>query len=290
MTRIQLLAVVLAGLSVVIGCSRKENEWRAQHVTTITGFDVPECALYEPDSGTVYVSNIESKPDEYWTDDARGYVAIVGDDNRLTAKRCVQSKPAFILNSPKGMCLLGDYLYFADNTRLIRCPAAGGDSEVLASGFKKANDLATDGESIWLSDTAAGKVFCVSPNGEMREIEAPASINGLTFFGEAMFGVSWDLHEVYELDPSGKNPPEAFGLAGHFKNLDGIEVLDDGTFIVSDFMGDAVYTISPDRTRVKKLIEIPTPADIGLNRKDGLLYVPQFMENKLSVYRILTDE
>jgi hypothetical protein len=115
---------------------------------------------------------------------------------------------------------------------------------------------------------------------------APAGINGLTFFGNKMFGVSWKLHEVYELDPSGKKAPVAFGLADHFTNLDSIEVLDDGTFVVSDFMGDAVYTISPDRSRVDKLIAVPSPADIGLNRKDGLLYVPQFMKDRLSVYRL----
>jgi hypothetical protein len=63
-------------------------------------------------------------------------------------------------------------------------------------------------------------------------------------------------------------------------------VLDDGTFVVSDFMGNKVCTVSPDRSSVSTLIEIPSPADIGLNRKDGLLYVPQFMKGKLSVYRI----
>ena len=101
-----------------------------------------------------------------------------------------------------------------------------------------------------------------------------------------MFGVSWDLHEVYELDPSGKAAPVAFGLASHFKNLDGIEVLCDGTFVVSDFMGDTVCIITPDRTTVHPLIKTPSPADMGLNRKAGLLYVPQFMKDKLSVYQL----
>jgi len=268
------------------GCGHTRHQWRAEHVSTISGFSVPECALYAPDTERIYVSNIESEPDEYWTDDAKGYISVLGNDHRITTERWVKSRPSFVVHSPKGMCLLGEHLYFTDNTRLIRSTVSGGNSEVLASGFKKANDLGTDGKSIWLSDTAAGKVFCISPDGDKREIMAPPGINGLTFFGSRMFGVSWDLHEVYELDPSGKKAPVAFGLAGHFKNLDGIEVLEDGTFVVSDFKGDAVYAISPDRSNVRKLIEIPSPADIGLNRKGGLLYVPQFMKDKLSVYRI----
>jgi hypothetical protein len=78
----------------------------------------------------------------------------------------------------------------------------------------------------------------------------------------------------------------AFGLDRHFTNLDGIEVLDDGTFVVSDFTGNKVCTIPPDRSRVDTLVETPTPADIGLNRKAGLLYVPQFTSDTLSVYRL----
>ena len=101
-----------------------------------------------------------------------------------------------------------------------------------------------------------------------------------------MFGVSWDLHEIDELDPSGGKAPVAFGLAEHFTNLDGIEVVEDGTFIVSDFMGNKVCAISPDRASVTTLAELDTPADIGLNRTDGLLYVPQLTQDKVAVYRI----
>jgi hypothetical protein len=282
----ELLIVSLVTIIAATGCNHTKRPWQAEHVTTVSGFAVPECALYEPTGKAVYVSNIESKPDEYWTDDSKGFISVLGSDNRVATLRWVASKPDAILHGPKGMCLLGKHLYFTDNTRLMRCTMSGNDVEVLASGFKQANDLATDGESVWVSDTKAGKIFCVSPTGEQREIPAPAGINGITFSGTKMFGVSWDLHEVYELDPSGKKPPVAFGLAGQFKNLDGIEVLDDGTFVVSDFMGNKVCTVSPDRSSVSTLIEIPSPADIGLNRKDGLLYVPQFMKGKLSVYRI----
>jgi sugar lactone lactonase YvrE len=276
----------VTAILVATGCSHTGHKWQAEHTTTLSGFNVPECALYAPDTGITYISNIESKPEEYWTDDAKGYISVLGRENTVTAKRWVESKPTVLLHAPKGMCLLGEHLYFTDNTRLMRCNRSGKHIEILATGFKQANDLATDGKSIWLSDTAAGKIFSISPEGDKREIMAPTGINGITFSGKKMFGVSWDLHEVYELDPSGKQAPVAFGLAEHFKNLDGIEVLHDGTFIVSDFMGNTVYAIHPDRSSAKTLIEIPSPADIGLNRKDGLLYVPQFMKDKVSVYRI----
>ena len=195
-----------------------------------------------------------------------------------------------MINAPKGMCVLGRHLYFNDNTRLLRCTREGKNVEVVASGFEKANDLCTDGKSIWLSDKAASKIYCISPKGKKREIKSPESVNGITFSGSKMFGVSWGLHEVYELDPSGKNAPVAFGLSKHFTNLDGIEVLDDGTFIVSDFMGNKVCTITADRSTVETLATLETPADIGLNRKDGLLYVPQLKKDKLVVYQLKKTE
>lgn len=285
------ISVVL--LSVLVGMSCGESahsQWSAEHVATIPGFHVPECALVASDGKKIYVSNIECEPDAYWADDGKGYIAVLGSDNRVETLRWIDSRTDARLDGPKGMCLLGDRLYFTDNTRLLSCPVAGGKPEVTASGFRKANDLCTEGKNVWLSDFEAGKVFCITPEGEQREIRAPEGVNGITFHGEKFYGVSWTLHEIYELDPSGKKDPVSFGLAMHFTNLDGIEVLDDGTFLVSDFMGNKVCTISPDRSSVTTLVELHSPADIGMNRKAGLLYVPRFMKDDLFVYRIRRSE
>jgi len=277
------IGLLIVGL-VTAGCGRPPTPWVAEHVSTIEGFKVPECALVG--DGVVYVSNIESLPGEYWTDDSRGFVSVLKPDGSIETLRWVESQPSALLHGPKGMCLLEGHLYFADNTRLMRCTLDGGKPEVVADGFGKANDLVANGGDVWVSDILHGKVFAVSPVGERREIPAPEGINGITFFKGKMYAVSWSLHEIYELDPAGKNEPQALGLADHFTNLDGIEVLADGTLIVSDFMGNKVCTVDPDRSSVRTLVEITSPADIGLNRAEGLLYIPHFMEDKLSVYRL----
>jgi sugar lactone lactonase YvrE len=287
MGKSKLIVVSLTAILLATGCVHIEtSEWSADHVTTLSGFNVPECALYSADDGIVYVSNIESAPDEYWTDDGKGHISVLGPDNSIVKKRWVDSKPGSVLHAPKGMCVLGGYLYFTNNTRLMRCSVEGGKVEMVASGFNRANDLATDGKSVWLSDVADSKIYCVSAKGDKREILSPPGINGLTFSDRKMFGVSWTEHEVYELDPAGKKGPVAFGLAEHFTNLDGIEVLRDGTFIVSDFNGNKVCAVSSDRSCVITLVEIPTPADISVNRKDGLLYIPQLKSDTLAIYRI----
>ncbi len=263
------------------------SAWSLELWTTVSGFDVPECTVSDA-SGNVYVSNIESAPDEYWTDDGKSYLSKIGADHKLEKQRWLDSSGQALMHAAKGMCILGGHLYFTDNTRLMRCDLASGQGlVVVADGFEKANDLATDGQSVWLSDTAAGKVYCIGTDGARREVPAPASVNGLTFDGAGqLFAVSWDLHDVYQLDAAGKNEPVAFGLADHFTNLDSIEVLADGSFLVSDFKGNKICTISADREVVTKLIDITTPADVGIDRGKQLLYVPSFLEGKVSVFKL----
>jgi len=101
--------------------------------------------------------------------------------------------------------------------------------------------------------------------------------------------VSWDLHDVYELDHSGAAAPRAFGLAKAFTNLDGIEVLEDGCLIVSDFIGDKISLVSADGKSAKTLLETKTPADIGLDREGGLLYIPEFYGTDVTVYKLTAE-
>lgn len=284
-----ILLISLIGLLATTACSRPAV-WEAVHVQTIPGFDVPECALPDVEENFLYISNIESDPGEYWDDDGRGSLAVLNSTNLSSAPVEIRSNEP-LLHSPKGMCILGDWIYFTDNSRVMRTGRFVNRQretkvEVVAGGFTKANDLATDGTSVWVSDVAEGKIIRLSENGDKFEIKSPASVNGITFHGKKMYAVSWDLHEIYRVDPKGKRAPKAFGLASYFANLDGIEVLDDGSFLVSDFKGNQVVHISANRKQLVKLIELTSPADIGFDRKNNLLYVPQFMKDRVAIYQL----
>lgn len=260
---------------------------RLHELRRLSGFKVPESVLPDVGTGTLYVSNIEAVPGEYWSDDGHGFVTRIEADGRRS-DRWLDSAPGAVLNAPKGLCLLQGRLYLADNHRLLSCDAAtGGGLTVVAVGFGDVNDLATDGSSIWLSDSAeaAGGVWCLAPDGSSRrQVPAPTRPNGLAFHQGRLFVVSWDAHDVFELDPQGVLPPRPFGQGRHFTNLDGLVVLDDGTFIVSDFNGNQVCAISPDRKDVRGLARVTSPADIGLDRPRGLLYVPLFNQDEVVVF------
>lgn len=262
--------------------------WRAHEMASIGGFDAPECAVVDPASGLVYVSNIATAREEHWTDDGTGFISRLKAGGIADVMKWKDSTAALPLNGPKGMCIVAGRLYVADNTRVVCYPLAGDEPgrRIEIPGARRLNDMAADGTSAYVSDTATGKIYGIDPQGKISELKGPPSANGITFFKGRMFGVSWDLHEVYELDPTGKEEPKPFGLAKHFKNLDGIEVLDDGTFLVSDFTGGKVFAVSSDRKTVQAILSIRSPADIGLDRQRSLLYVPSLQANVVSAYKL----
>lgn len=284
------LALVACALVVGPGCAAQKG-WVAREIAVISQMKVPECTYVDPKSGAVFVSNMDTATQAYWADDGAASISILRPRGEPYAMRWQEPRPDAPLHSPKGMCVFEGVLYVADNTRVVGYPVIeeATPRKLMGPDGRRLNDMATDGKAVYVSDTVAGVVYRMDSEGITR-VKAPEGVNGITFFKGKMFAVSWTLHDVYELDPTGKADPVPFGLAVHFQTLDGIEVLDDGTFLVSDLKGNRVVTISPDRTTVRTLVELKTPADIGLDMARRLLYVPQFEENCVAVYRLTHEK
>ncbi len=295
-----MLRIALVSAVLLATCSATARAaWRAEHVRSIAGFDVPECVAVHPQSGNAYVSSIVAEVegegvDRFWADDGDGFLSRMEPRGKGLALRWQRSTRSMPLNCPKGMCVLAGRLWVADNTRVVSYALAGsqaGPRDLAVAGAQWINDLAADGTHLLASDTGRGVIYRikVAPDGAAEvaaTLKAPQEVNGVTVHGGKRFAVSWGLHEAYELDPKGKADPEPFGVAEHFKTLDGIEVLSDGGFLVSDLQGNKVAVIAADRKTVRTLIEVTTPADIGLDRNRMLLYVPSFATGRVEVYRL----
>lgn len=275
-----------ANLSITVGT---QPAWQLTLIKTIDGFDVPECTLYDPATDAVYVSNIETKNAGYWVYDNKGFISKLDPNGQIINLRW-QSGDKEKLSAPKGMCVFKGNLYVADIGKLWIFSPDKPPQVINVPDANNLNDVAEDGKTVYISDTIAAKIYRMldpeDPNKGFMVTNAPASINGLSFSKGRMFGVSWKLHEIYELDADGKNEPKPFGLAEHFTTLDGIEVLDDGTFIVSDFNGNKISAVSPDRKTVTTLATLKSPADIGIDRKRNVLYAPQFLTNQVAIFKI----
>ena len=289
-----LLALILS----TAGCEKKAvtpqptgPQWIVEQVGTIEGLDVPECVVIDKIDGKIYISNIVTPDEGYWIDDNDGFISQHKPDGQVEKLKWLESTTTSAVNDPKGMCIVGRKLYFNDNTKVkyisLDQPDQVGVIEL--EGAQKLNDLGTDGTNVWVTDTGAGNVFCISPDGSSRQIPAPEEINGITLYKGKAFGVSWGNHEIFELDPAGIKEPVPFGLADNFTALDAIEVLEDDSFIVTDFQGNKLSWISADRKTVRTLAEMTSPADVGYDRERNLLYVPQLLENNVVIF-ILTKK
>lgn len=282
------VAVVLVG-----AVEASAQQWRAEEVRTIEGFETPESVLIG-DGDWRYVSNIVlqggSGP---WDHDDTGYISRIGSGGDVEAKQWRTGEGEAKLGGPKGMCIVGDHLYAADIHQVVRFSLSGegeGGEVIDLPGAEQLNDMATDGEAAYASDTGSGTIYRIDRNGQVSQIDGPPACNGIAFGnGGQMYAVSWGEHEVYRVDWSGGGV-EPLGLAEHFESLDGIEELEDGTLIVSDFLGGKVSAIGPDREEVYTLVEMQSPADIGLDRDRGRLYVPSFQGGQVEVYELSREE
>jgi len=258
--------------------------WTATKIGIESGFQTPESVLVNADTGAAYVSNILLTTGGPWADDGNAFISLLLPTGEIDKLKWRVSTPTTPMSSPKGMCLLKGTLYAADVTHVDCFARDGTYKRIDPPGAKMLNDMVTDGRSAYVSDTGTGKIWRLADT-PTAIVEVP-SANGITFHGGKMLAVSWGDHDIYEVDPNGAAPPKPFGLAGHFKSLDGIEVIDDGTVLVSDFTGNKVCAVAADRRTVTTLIEIQTPADIGLDHQRLKLFVPMFEANKVAVYRL----
>lgn len=290
MKRISILVLASFFAITICGCQPK-NEGTLPSVAvvkTIEGLDLPECLVVDPVSGDIFVSNVVTDSEGYWDKDNNGFISRLSPDGQIKDLHWLTSSDAMPIHGPKGMCILNGKLYFNDIDTLKYC-SLDNPSKVQTiniSGAAQLNDLATDGQNIWTTDTAKGKIFCITPNGDVIEKCNLEAVNGVTCIGGKVFAVSWGLHEIFEIDPEGKKEPAAFGLADNFLALDCIEQLDDGSFIVSDWKANMLYSISADRKTITELMTIQSPADFALDRNKELLYIPATLNNRAYILNI----
>ena len=255
----------------------------------VKGFDIPESAVVDLENDCLYVPNCAGDREKTWEDDGDGYISkLARDGSKVLEKEWLASRPDAVLNDPKALSIFNGYLYICDNKRLLKVKLDGSKKleEVKLDNSGGLGDSVVLDDHLYVGDGANKSVFKIAKDGTFDRVKGVEGINGLAEFKGRLFAVSWALHDIYEVDLSGKNAPKSFNLADNFINLDGIVTLDDGTFIVSDFMGNAIYGLSSDRQKLRKLAEVESPADIALDAENNLLYVPSYFEAKVTIYEL----
>ncbi|WP_339904979.1 ATP-binding protein [uncultured Cyclobacterium sp.] len=235
-----------------------------------------ESAHYEESDGMIYVANIEGGPAEK---DGVGSISKLNTNGEIVERNWVSG-----LNAPKGMTVMGNYLYVTDVDRLLEIELATGkinkSYEVDNAVFL--NDADTDGERVYFTDMKANKILYLE-NGEIKTFaENQPNINGLRIGnGNTLYGLDADGFKKYSSDGSFEI------LNNTVTGGDGLIVLDENTFIASKWGGE-IYLIK-DGEAVKLLdttAEESNTADIGYIPADNLVIVPTFFKDKVVAYKL----
>jgi DNA-binding beta-propeller fold protein YncE len=276
------LIVPVAG-SVCLACAQAGPEpvepARLTEIWRTGGFASPESVLPDPETGLIFVSNVNGEGD---TRDGNGFIS------RITADGGIETLEwATGLDAPKGMALVGDRLYVTDITQIVCIDRRTGEiiNRWPAPGAGFLNDAAAgpDGR-IYVSDSATSRIY-VLEDGMVHvwaEDDALRAINGLWREDSRMLAVTMaGLFVSISLDG------ETVTVIGEGLG-DGDMIAPDGqgAYIASEWPGQ-IYHLMPDG----QFSVLADTREAGTYMNDGyvlgdVLIVPHWQPGEVSAWQI----
>jgi hypothetical protein len=250
---------------------------------TVDSLEAPEAARFDPELGVYFVANINGDP---LGKDGNGYISRITRDGQVDSLKFIAGgRGGARLDAPKGMAIAGDTLWVADIDVARAFNKRSGKPITTVSMAKEAkflNDAAVgpDG-AIYFTDTGTNRVFRVADGKatvalEFKELQGP---NGITWDSAAskFVIVPFQGKSIYRWAPGDSVPAVVAEGPGQ---MDGIEALGEGRFVVSTWADSSLFVLEGDK--ITKLVGgLPSAADIGFDAESGRLAVPLLMENRV---------
>lgn len=294
------MKIVLAILATaaLVGCSSHKKDNKEEHkpikpniVMEISeGILHPESALYSLKHESFFVSNVASgNPLET---KAVGYMSKISRDGKTVTSKWVKG-----LHAPKGMTIVGDFIYVADVTRVqkISIPKARIVKTMPIKGSKFLNDITQDAAgNIYVSDMFTDELHIIK-NDKVSVYLKDAKINALNGlftdgkehilavrWGDQMDAKTWatkvpgDMAIIPFKDP--KKVSNEKSIQG---NLDGVAVDAKGNLWISDWMNGDISMMTK-QGKVRKMFNLgPGTADLSIVKELNLMVLPQMNQNKV---------
>jgi hypothetical protein len=250
---------------------RLEEAWATEAV-----LETPESVYYNPDEKMLYVSNIVGESN---AKDGKGYISKVSMDGQVVNKEWVTG-----LDAPKGMAMMNGTLYVTNVDELVAIDSNGKiTNRYPVKGAKFLNDPVTADNKVLFTDMQDNKIYAFQ-DGKItvwkeNNLNNP---NGLAYHNGKVLVASNTLDVVSQ---EGENEELATGInAG-----DGIGVVDDNSYLVSNWHGE-VYYVEKGKDKVKLLDtkdQKMNTADITYIPEQNLLLVPTFNNNRVVAYKLM---
>lgn len=258
-----------------------------------TGFSTPESALVAADVGTIFVSNVAGSPMDK---DGNGFISRLKPDGTIEELKWVTG-----LNAPKGLAIAGGKLYVADIDQLVAIDIAKGEivKRYDAAGAKFMNDVAADASgNVYASDMMTDVIWRLSGDTFEKWIESPELFNpnGLLVDGDRLLVAAWGtMTDGFATKVPGHmlqialadKTIKPMGSTDPVGNLDGLEAVGKGEFLVTDWMAGKLFHVDGNGSAVLIVGDLGQgSADIGFDSKTRTLYLPMMSNDKIVAYKV----
>jgi sugar lactone lactonase YvrE len=282
----------LVGLivSLVIFCT--EAEAAPKLLWETKGLAQPESVVVDPATGAIYVSNIVGA---VMQKDGNGFIAKLSGDGKVLTRQWVKG-----LDAPTGLALHDRTLYVADVDQLVEINAASGEiiKRYPANGATFLNDVAVDADgTVYVSDTPTNTIWRLKdgsfepwlvndklngPNGLLVQGDTliVASLGRIPSVGQKqeLAGLSQISLKDQSVSPIGNGQP--------IGNLDGLELLQPGVYLVTDWAAGALYQVDA-KGKAERLIDLNQgSADLTYLPDKKVVLIPMMLDNSLVAYRL----
>lgn len=270
-----LLALFLCSSVSAWAAPKLTQAWQAEGLAT------PESVLYHSaqKKDYVFVSLIDGDPSAI---DNKGGIALLGLKGEIINKDWVTG-----LNAPKGMAAKDNLLYVSDINELVVIDIAKAKvhARYPAAGSEFLNDVAVNAAGdVFVSDTRTKKIYQLKKDKLDVYLENVDNANGLAFIKKGMLvGAGKELQLV------DKNKKIKILATGFGENIDGIEQVKKGEYVVSCWPGLVYYVDAKGQLTqlIDSRAEKINTADIGYYSAGKLVLVPNFFKNTVTAYQLV---
>lgn len=250
------------------------RQWELKHK-----LNYPESVAYDAGQNLLYVTN--------FLDNTGGSISRVTLDGTINDLFWVKG-----LNRPTGITILDDTIFVVERGNLVLINKENGKikSKIKLEKSSFPNDIVlANKRELYITDSNANKIFKIKNNKislwmEGADLNRP---NGIEYSNGFLYiGCSGDS-KIRKIDVETKEVTE-FAALPEGSILDGLQALEDGNFICSDFNGHLFFINNKGH-----ISEIINTVSTGQNLADfkyingaNLLIVPGLYSNILSAYRL----
>jgi hypothetical protein len=293
------VCMIVAQLGISLEASGQEGKGlRVVSDQTVTGFAFPESVAYDPKAKVLYVGQFgsELKPAEK---DGKGRISKLSLDGKVLEDRFLPASGE-TFHKPKGIWVRGERLWVADiDVVWIFDLKSRKGRKLDLPGMGFANDVAVQGNALYISDNRGDMVYRVEPadflnhqgNPQIAVVFAGKSINPNGLYpardGSLLmvgFLSPKQARGIYSVSKSG----EIKTLAKEVGRLDGVYQLRDGSLLVTEWNSGSLSRWSA-KTGMQALASgIKGPADFCVipDEKGLTVVVPDLVQSQLRIVRL----